>query len=383
MMKGKGINMLELSMMYVVIKCIALATSLVTMLDAGDKIEQIVLLSLVLSCVIAIQFIVSLKEKYLLSAAFINWFGCIVCLAMNPKSLMPILLLLFAESIDFFTQDRQYYMVLGCMISLLFLIFSPNYFIITVCAIIIAFTCYVRYLILKVTDYRKSFFSYKEELCQLEEKIKDNNRLIKTLRYTSALEERNRLAAKLHDKIGHGISGSIIMLEASMMMLDKDRERAKEGIEKSIANLRVGVDDIRTALKEERPIKSELGLNEIKMKLEQFKVNYGVITSLLEQGNMQGVNLTLWQCIHDNLEEALTNLLKHSNATSFTLKLVAMNKLLSVEYRDNGTEYVEEKSLTMGLGLEAMEERTIKCGGKFFVEQSRMGFVIKNIFICE
>ena len=168
-----------------------------------------------------------------------------------------------------------------------------------------------------------------------------------------------------------------------MMMLDKDSKRAKEGIEKSIINLREGVDDIRAALKEERPIKSKLGLNELKMKLEQFKGNHGIVTSLIEQGNMQGVNIVLWQCIHDNLEEVLTNLLKHSNATAFTLKLVTMNKLLSVEYRDNGTEYIEGQSVTMGLGLEAMEERTIKSGGKFFIEHSRMGFVIKNIFICE
>lgn len=382
-MKGIGKSMQELSMMYVVVKCVALATSIVTMLEAGDKIEKIVLLFLAISCAVAVQFIVSITGKYRFSSAAINLFACILCLVMNPNSLMPILVLFFAESIDLFAQDNKYYLILGCMLGLLFLIFTPSYFIITICVMIILFTCYIRYLTLKVAEYRKDFFSQKEMLYQFEEKIKDNNRFIKTLRYSSALEERNRLAAKLHDKIGHGISGSIIMLEASMMMLDKDSKRAKEGIEKSIINLREGVDDIRTALKEERPIKSKLGLNELKMKLEQFKGNHGIVTSLIEQGNMQGVNIVLWQCIHDNLEEVITNLLKHSNATAFTLKLVTMNKLLSVEYRDNGTEYIEGQSVTMGLGLEAMEERTIKPGGKFFIEHSRMGFVIKNIFICE
>ena len=371
------------SMMYVVVKCIALATSIVAMLEAGDKIEQIVLLSLVFSCVIAVQYIISFQEKYRLGSVCLNGLAFITCIVFEPKSLLPLLILFLAEIIDLYIQDSQYYTIVVCITCMLCLIFRPNYLSIEFCFIILACTFYIRYLTLRAEEYRETMLLQKEELCQLEEKLKDNNRFIKTLRYSSALEERNRLAAKLHDKIGHGISGSIIMLEASMMMLDKDSKRARDGIQTSIANLRAGVDEIRFALKEERPIKSELGLNEVKMKLEEFKSKYGIVTTLIEQGNLSFVGYPLWQCIHENLEEALTNLLKHSNANTFSLKLVSNNKILSVEYRDNGTNYINGEKTVMGLGLEAMEERTIKCGGKFFVEHSCMGFVIKNIFVCK
>lgn len=375
--------MQKLSMMYVVVKCIALATSIVAMLEAGDKIELIVLLSLAFSCVIAVQYIFSFQEKYRVSVVFLNGFAVIFCIVFGPKSLLPLLILFLAEIIDLYIQDTHYYTIVACIAFMLYLIFAPSYLGIAFGITILVCTFYIRYLTIRTEEYRETMLFQKEELCLLEEKIKDNNRFIKTLRYSSALEERNRLAAKLHDKIGHGISGSIIMLEASMMMLDKDSKRARNGIETSIANLRAGVDEIRFALKEERPIKSELGLNEIKIKLEQFKSNYGIVTTLLEQGNLSFVGLSLWHCIHDNLEEALTNLLKHSNANAFSLKLVSNNKILSVEYRDNGTNYKVGEKTMMGLGLEAMEERTIKSGGKFFIEQTSMGFVIKNIFICE
>lgn len=373
--------MQEISMMYVITKCIALATSVAVMLEAGDEMTQVVILSLVLSCIIAAQYILALKGMSRYISTTVNISACIFCFITNPEQLLPVLVILMIENIDYLAPKQQYYLLIGCTTSLLLLIISPGYVVGLITAVIVCFLCYARYIVIKVVSYRVSLGRQKEDLLSLEEKIKDNNRLIKTLRYTAALEERNRLAARLHDKIGHGISGSIIMLEASMMMLERDGAKAKEGIEKSIANLREGVDDIREALKEERPIKSELGINEIKAKLEEFRANYGIITNLIESGDLQRVNIETWYCIHANLEEALTNLLKHSNATTFTIKIAAMNKVLSVEYRDNGTGYTSENIVIKGLGLEAMEERTVKCGGNFFIEQTDMGFKIMNIFL--
>lgn len=375
--------MLERTLMYEVVKTVALVASVVMMLEAGDKMESVVLLSLALSCAIVIEYIVAIKGGKQLSNVGINVICCIICLSTKPELLLPLVVVLLAEIIDYKAERQQFYMLYGCTVGLLIFILNPSNYVIIISLIFFGVICYIRQLVMKIVNYRMLIMKQKEDLTELEEKIKDNNRFIKTLRYTAALEERNRLAARLHDKVGHGISGSIIMLEASMMMLDRDSVKAKEGIEKSIANLREGVDDIRAALREERPVKSNLGLNEIKMKLDQFRSSYGIVTNLQESGNLQNVGLNIWQCIYENLEEVLTNILKHSNATSFTLRLMSMNKMLSVEFRDNGTNNEEPKPVNIGLGLETMEERTIKNGGRFFVEHTKLGFLIRTIFICK
>jgi len=44
------------------------------------------------------------------------------------------------------------------------------------------------------------------------------------IKYLSQLEERNSVAQKIHDRIGHVLAGSLIQLEAALVVLDKDRE---------------------------------------------------------------------------------------------------------------------------------------------------------------
>ena len=163
------------------------------------------------------------------------------------------------------------------------------------------------------------------------------------------------------------------------------QRKPKRGIDKAVGNLREGVDDIRAALREERPVRSELGLNEIHTLLEQFEVNHNIKTNLYQTGNADFIGVDIWQCIHENLKECLTNILKHSNATEFKLSIHVLNKVVKVEFRDNGKSASLQSSIMgtkyeKGLGLEAIEERTIKCGGRCFFEKTDSEFRITNVF---
>ncbi|MGN0597161.1 MAG: hypothetical protein ACI4J1_07525, partial [Ruminiclostridium sp.] len=81
--------------------------------------------------------------------------------------------------------------------------------------------------------------------------------------------------------------------------------------------------------------------------------------------------------IKENLVEALTNTLKHSKATEFSLTVTVMNKIIRAELRDNGGG---SGSIKKSTGLTAIEERTVLAGGKcvFLMEPSY--FAIINIF---
>ena len=89
------------------------------------------------------------------------------------------------------------------------------------------------------------------------------------------------------------------------------------------------------------------------------------------------ISPVIWSCIHENLQECLTNLLKHSNATEFLLNIEVFKKIIKVEYKDNGT-LVE--NFEKGLGLEAIEERIIRAKGRCFFNKGEKGFSVTNIF---
>ena len=63
--------------------------------------------------------------------------------------------------------------------------------------------------------------------------------------HTARLEERNEISTRLHDKIGHTISGTLLQLEATKIILDMNPKKAPSMLDICINNLREGMDDIR------------------------------------------------------------------------------------------------------------------------------------------
>ena len=296
---------------------------------------------------------------------------------LGMDDFFPLISLLIFEGLDQLISEKSKYLLLSIILSLLYFVSEPPQVSVVITGVLVLFAISGIWALEKIDFYRKALASQKQEMDDLREKLSDNKRLIKTLKYTASLEERNRLAARIHDKVGHGISGSIIMLEAALLTIKKDPVRAEAAIQKAALNLREGVDDIRLSLREERPQRSELGLGEIKAALEEFESTYAMQTAFKSSGRLESITGEIWSCISDNLNEALTNSLKHSGASIFTLEISVMNKAIKVEYKDNGkSSEVFEK----GLGLEAIEERTIKANGRCFFEKTETGFTITNVF---
>lgn len=372
--------MLKQSVMYLIFKGVALGASILFLQKAGTGSGYLLILVLAFSCVLTTGYLFeeisvkygkkirTLMDIILLGASFF----------MDMKRLFPFLIVIVIQMLDQFAKGKMFYYLLLVVLTVTALIFQSDFQILFFSLLFIFIFCYTKVIREKGQIQRELVLEQKEELAQLHKKLADNKQFVKTLQYTTALEERNRLAARLHDKVGHGISGSIILLEASRLMMEQDLEKAKMGMDKAVKNLRDGVDDIRKALREERPVLGELGINEIRSTLEEFQVNYSIPATLKQEGNMDLIPVAIWQCIHDNLEEALTNFLKHSNGTEFRLSLQVFHKIIKVEYVDNGKN---TGKLVKGLGLESIEERTIQCGGRCFFEKSAGEFRITNVYI--
>ncbi|MDD4112765.1 MAG: histidine kinase [Herbinix sp.] len=370
--------MMDLPVLYLITKLMAVVASCMLMGNAKVDMIKIVISVLSFACIFVLELLIDRLWKKRSLLLFTISASIIACFYIQIELIFPLLLILILHLLELLLSSEMFYQISIVALILLFFIFPPvNLNIMLLSITLVIMVIFSRLAIIKLEGYIHKNETLRERIVKLESKIVDLNGLMKTLKTTASLEERNRIAARIHDEIGHGISGSIILLEAAMLQMNENHKKAAVSVEKAILNLRESVDEIRTALREERTDKSLLGIHDITAILEEFKVRYNISSKLKTTGDLKNISIDMWACIHDNLKECLTNVLKHSNATEFVLSIQVFNKIIKVEYKDNGkTDQEYEKHL----GLDAIEERTVNCKGRCFFSKDENGFCVTNIF---
>lgn len=241
-----------------------------------------------------------------------------------------------------------------------------------------AFYVYFLIVFISIVYFRIMYYSFHRivMLTKENDELKEKNYGLKSsmerkrefeeqMMYTSRLEERNKISQEMHDKLGHGISSSMLQLEASKMLIGKDNDKACSMIQSSIENLREGMNDIRNTLKNTKPAANELGINKIKLLISKFESSSGISVNLLYSGILERIDYGMWNIIYENASEALTNILKYSKANKAALNIEVLNKVVKFEIKDNG---IGALNIVKGLGLSGMEERTQNAGGKIIVD---------------
>jgi signal transduction histidine kinase len=186
-------------------------------------------------------------------------------------------------------------------------------------------------------------------------------------RRAGAMEERQRLAAEIHDTLTQDLISIARLLEAedstSQDAIAQARRVAKEGVAQSrrlVWSLRPDLlsnDSLEGALRRvvERTSK-EAGID---ARLE-VPVPCGALASEIE--------VTLLR----SAQEALTNVRKHAQAKSVTVTLTKMDDRVALDVCDDGMGFdlstLERDPSRGGFGLEAMRERVERLGGSFAVE---------------
>lgn len=203
-------------------------------------------------------------------------------------------------------------------------------------------------------------------------KINRNDEYKKDLMYLSQLEERNKIAQEIHDSIGHTISGSLMQLEAAKLLIGKDTDKAGCIIDNVIGVLRNGMESIRVTLRNIKPQSEQIGINRLKVLIDEKLSNSNIRSSLIYKGNLLEIPYFYWKVIYENVKEALTNVLKYSEASAVRVNIEVLNKFIKIEVKDNGKG---SEKINKGLGILGIEERTHELGGKVIVDGSD-GFTI-------
>lgn len=216
----------------------------------------------------------------------------------------------------------------------------------------------------------KTQYQTIDEEKYLHEKLKQKNEeLVRSQNEyaeNAVLTERNRIARDIHDHIGHVLSSAIIQLGA-LEVLEKD-PNIKTGIGTTRKTLTNGMEQIRNSLHNMH--ESSLDFYEL---LRKTSRDFTFCPVGISYHLSDPLPKALYHSFAATINEGLTNVIKHSNATSVHITLSESNEAVHLLIQDNGTQ--PSSRTGPGIGLIGIEERAAALGGQVHISSSK-GFRI-------
>lgn len=194
---------------------------------------------------------------------------------------------------------------------------------------------------------------------------------------TAQEEERRRISRELHDDLGPSLAALGNRLRACQSILRTDPRRAERELEEVAGNLKGHVREIRHLIYDLRPLAlDQLGLKEaVKQQVERFSRETGIQASFNMSWNVP-LDPLAEVSIYRVIQECLSNVQKHANASEAEVNLRALNTDLELRIKDNGQGFdpteVQSRAADQGVGLVSMRERAELLRGRISV-QSRPG----------
>jgi PAS domain S-box-containing protein len=214
-----------------------------------------------------------------------------------------------------------------------------------------------------------------EDHKQAEERLRATTEHLRALsaRFQSAKEEEGaRIAREIHDELGASLSSLRWDLEDVDEVLSESPERSqlaalRKKIEAMIRLSDTTVDTVRRIASELRPIAlDEFGITEaIQWHAQQFQERTGIIVYCDCSLENLALNREQSTAVFRIFQEAMTNILRHAQATRIDITLKQEGGELVLTISDNGKGITEDdKSISQSLGLLGMRERAYLIGGK-------------------
>ena len=189
------------------------------------------------------------------------------------------------------------------------------------------------------------------------------------------LLERKRLSGELHDNFSQLISLLNMGVETAFLSLDEgeleklraDLGRIKRAGDEASHMLREEMLSLRTSTDE-----SENLVHKIVEGLERFAEQWGISTEFLPGENLEPLivskqtELQFLRILH----EALSNVLRHADATNVIVSLYRNMDHLCMRIEDNGAGFNPNSVSRMRLGLRIMRERAESLGGSLTLKSS-------------
>jgi signal transduction histidine kinase len=190
----------------------------------------------------------------------------------------------------------------------------------------------------------------------------------------AALEERARLAREIHDILAHTLSALNIQLEGARMLAEQrpDDPALLERLDRAGRLTREGMDEAKRAvgsLRGDAPPGPDL----LPALAEGFQRDTGIPTTLDVRGAVRDLPPDARLALYRVAQEALTNVRKHTAATSVRLTLCYGDGGVELTVEDEGVARVQSAP-GGGFGLSGMRERAELLGARLEAGPVEGGF---------
>jgi two-component system NarL family sensor kinase len=178
-------------------------------------------------------------------------------------------------------------------------------------------------------------------------------------------EERRRLRHDLHDGVGPALAAAALQVETARDVVGADPERAVELLDVVASRLGLAVDDVRRVVGGLRPAGlDDLGLPAALDELaHRFDTPGRTVTA--RTGDLPERSAAVDAAAYLVAAEAVTNAVRHGDATTVTVDLAVDDGALVLRVDDDGRGLPDPAPA--GTGLSSMRARVEQVGGSFAV----------------
>jgi len=192
-------------------------------------------------------------------------------------------------------------------------------------------------------------------------------------------EEGTRIAREIHDELGAALTG----LRWDLEKIDSTLTASANGslvsdVHERISSMTITIEStistVRRIASELRPgVLDDLGLvAAIEWQLEQFQARTGIKCHWTNTANDVKLDREKATAVFRILQEILTNVLRHAQATNLYVKLSRARHHFELEVKDDGCGITQSQRVnSRSLGLLGMKERALLVGGDVHISGKR------------
>lgn len=199
-----------------------------------------------------------------------------------------------------------------------------------------------------------------------------------TVEKLAAGRERSRLARELHDTLAHSMTATAVQLEAAQATWDTNPEKSREMIDSALQRTRDGLVEARRAIEalrasplEERGLRGALA-----WLADETSAVSGLEISVEGDRDEARVPPDVEQATFRIADEAITNAVRHAEATKVSVQLDIARTGLRLSIVDDGIGFDTGASHNGHHGLTGMRERADLVGGSIEIDSSSIGTTI-------
>ncbi|WP_339183609.1 sensor histidine kinase [Oceanobacillus sp. FSL W7-1293] len=202
---------------------------------------------------------------------------------------------------------------------------------------------------------------------ELEEQLEDANRKIAEL---AIVEERHRIARDLHDTLGQKLSMIGLKSELVGKLLEKDPAKAKKELQDVQNTARHALKEVREMVSDMKNVRLEEEIAHVEQLMEVAQIKHEIIIKVDQSSLPMLMETVLSMC----LKEAVTNVVKHSQADHCSVEFSETEKEIRLQVEDDG---IGKNSVPeFGNGLQGMRERLSFINGTLAITAHSKGFKV-------